>query len=226
VSAGPAVAGSVATPARQRAITFGWSRPRLRLVASPGRHAPRVPFVLLVIALLGGGLLGPLLLNTQRAQGAFTLSDLQRHNTTLQDQVQALRLQVQQDRTPAALASRAAALGMVPGTAPLFLDASGKVLGTVPDGTPVPDAHSPHVGNIVVAGTAQRAATKPASHPATSTAAAGTPATASPSSGTTTAATGTSASGTDAPATSTGTSGHPVPPPVAATTPAPNGATP
>jgi hypothetical protein len=130
-------------------------RPRLRIVPTPRRQAPRTPFVILVIAMLAGALLGVLVLNTQRAQNAFTLSALQRQNAKLADQAQALRSQVQNDQTPATLSSRAVALGMVPGTDPLFVDPTGKILGLgTGAGTVVDLSKGERVGDLIVVGKA------------------------------------------------------------------------
>jgi hypothetical protein len=97
---------------------------------APATH-PKAPFVVLVLALLGGGLIGLLLLNTTLAQGAFTLRDLQRTGVLLSERQQALAQQLADEQEPAALARRARALGMVSGGAPAFVRLpDGKVLGT------------------------------------------------------------------------------------------------
>lgn len=132
-----------AVPARRR--------PLLRLVPSPARQAPRAPFVVLIILLLGGGLLGLLVLNTQRAQDAFRLADLHRSAATLQDREQALEQEVRADQDPAALAARAAALGMVAGNGPAFVGEDGRPVGVVPAGAPVPGPASLRQGGVVVA---------------------------------------------------------------------------
>jgi hypothetical protein len=144
-------------PAQPKAPT---RRPRLRLVPPPVRRAPRAPFIAVVILTLASGLVGLLILNTQRAQDAFTLAKLQQQNARLGDSEQALTLAVQQDQDPGTLGARAAALGMVPGGAPIFLDAHGKVLGVVPAGAPLPSATSIRQGDLLIAlpTAAQRAA--------------------------------------------------------------------
>jgi hypothetical protein len=81
----------------------------------PGqRHAPqtRTRFVFLVVGLLGGGLLSLLMINTILATGAFQITALQQGNVTLAQREQALQAQVSAQEAPAALAQRAATLGM------------------------------------------------------------------------------------------------------------------
>lgn len=106
-----------------------------------------MPFALVVLALIGGGLVGLLLLNTVLAQDAFVLNALQTRTATLTDREQELARTVAADEAPAALARRAAELGMVPGGDPLYLRLpDGRVLGkpkaavgvTPPVSTPAP----------------------------------------------------------------------------------------
>lgn len=125
------------TPPRRRATRPGSvpSRARLSALPAPRAHAPRAPFVLLVVALLGLGLLALLLLNTASAQDAFRLSDLQRQSKTLADQEQALSRQAADLSDPASVAAAATKLGMVPGAVPIFLAPGQKVpAGEVIDG--------------------------------------------------------------------------------------------
>ncbi|MET9736251.1 hypothetical protein ABZZ79_38210 [Streptomyces sp. NPDC006458] len=96
--------------------------------AGPGRAA-RTPFVLLVVLLLGGGLIGLLVLNSALSEGSFRLSDLQRATKDLTDQEQALQRDIDAYSAPDALQRRARELGMVPGGDPAFLEPGGKVLG-------------------------------------------------------------------------------------------------
>jgi hypothetical protein len=115
-------------PARERTAR---QEARLRAVPPARSTHPKAPFVVLVLALLGGGLVGLLLLNTTLAQGAFTLRDLQRSGVLLSERQQALAQQLADEQEPAALARRARALGMVSGGAPAFVRLpDGKVLGT------------------------------------------------------------------------------------------------
>lgn len=120
--------------------------PRRSLAAAPeprGR-APRARFVVLVLALLGGGLVGLLLLNTALAQGAFTVNDLQRQNVLLTEHQQAVQRTLEQVQQPGNLAARARALGMVPGGTPAFLQVpGGKVLGVPHVATTAPATAAP-----------------------------------------------------------------------------------
>lgn len=94
-----------------------------------GSGAARAPFVLLVVLLLGGGLIGLLVLNSALSEGAFKLDDLQRQTKNLTDEEQALQRDVDAYSAPDALQRRARELGMVPGGDPAFLGPGGKVEG-------------------------------------------------------------------------------------------------
>ena len=96
--------------------------------AGPGQAA-RTPFVLLVVLLLGGGLIGLLVLNSALSEGAFKLDDLQKETKSLTDEEQALQRDVDAYSAPDALQRRASELGMVPGGDPAFLDPDGTVKG-------------------------------------------------------------------------------------------------
>ncbi|MDP9116837.1 MAG: cell division protein FtsL [Actinomycetota bacterium] len=93
------------------------------------RRAPRVPFALLVAGLVLGCLCALLALNT-----ASAANELSRHNLAIKDadvaaQVQQLQNEVAASAAPGALGQAAAALGMVPGLSPAFLQvgADGRV---------------------------------------------------------------------------------------------------
>jgi len=89
-----------------------------------GRTAPesRTRFFFLVVALLGGGLLCLLLVNTILATGAFKITALQQGNVALAQREQSLQAQVAAEEAPSALAKRARALGMVAPPLVHFLD--------------------------------------------------------------------------------------------------------
>ena len=106
------------------------------------QHAPRVPFALLVIGLIVGGLVSLLALNT-----ASAANELHRHEAALRDagvaaQLEQLRNQVAASEAPGNLAAIAAQLGMVPGGNPAFLDigpdGSVSVLGSPAPATAAP----------------------------------------------------------------------------------------
>ncbi len=96
------------------------SRSKLALVPAPVR-ARRAPFVVLLLVLLAGSLVGLLLLNTASAQDSFRLHALQDQDAALQQQQQALTSMADGLDDPARLAARAAALGLEPGLPPVFL---------------------------------------------------------------------------------------------------------
>ena len=110
-----------AAPARTSAPLRGHApgsrsqaRPALRLVAVPRAAAARLPFALLVAAVLGSGLVALLMLHTLAAQDGFTLHKLQRQSAGLADLEQQLTVANQQAQAPSTLAARARAIGMVP----------------------------------------------------------------------------------------------------------------
>ncbi|MFI7497248.1 septum formation initiator family protein [Streptomyces sp. NPDC049687] len=100
-----------------------------RLFPAGPRQAARTPFVLLVVLLLGGGLIGLLVLNSALSEGAFRMDDLQKDTKNLTDEEQALQRDIDSYSAPDALQRRAQELGMVPGGDPAFLDPDGTVKG-------------------------------------------------------------------------------------------------
>ncbi|WP_330291693.1 septum formation initiator family protein [Streptomyces sp. NBC_00576] len=100
-----------------------------RLFPTGPGQAARTPFVLLVVFLLGGGLIGLLVLNSALSEGGFRLDDLQKDTKSLTDEEQALQRDVDAYAAPDALQRRARELGMVPGGDPAFLDPDGTVRG-------------------------------------------------------------------------------------------------
>ncbi|WP_196217897.1 FtsB/FtsL family cell division protein [Streptomyces blattellae] len=115
------------------------SKPQLRGRAArlarliPGamgrKQAARTPFVLLVVLLLGGGLIGLLVLNSALSAGSFRLDDLQKETQSLTDEEQALQRDIDAYAAPDALQRRALELGMIPGGDPAFLAPDGTVKG-------------------------------------------------------------------------------------------------
>ncbi|MGW2646156.1 septum formation initiator family protein [Streptomyces sp. NPDC001393] len=106
-----------------------------RLFPAGRARAARTPFVLLVVLLLGGGLIGLLVLNSRLSEGSFKLADLQKQTKSLTDEEQALQRDIDAYSSPDALQRRARELGMVPGGDPAFLGPDGKVKG-VPSAAP------------------------------------------------------------------------------------------
>lgn len=122
----PRVAPRVAQRALQRA----------RLTVVPRRRtavrAPRVPFVMLISALLLGGVIGLLLFNTSMQQASFRETALSHQARDLDAQQEQLQLQLDALRDPARIARLAQKMGMiVPTGAAGILDyRTGKISGS------------------------------------------------------------------------------------------------
>jgi hypothetical protein len=121
----------------------------LRLVPPMSFAPPRAPFIIMVIALIGTGLVGLLLLNTSMQRGAFEIASLQQATAQLQKQQAGLEQRASRLQAPASVTAKATALGMVPDANPVFLRLSdGKVLGKPVPATapppPAPPAHPAH----------------------------------------------------------------------------------
>jgi cell division protein FtsB len=76
------------------------------------RPVSRTPFILLVLALLGGGLVCLLVINTTLAAASFRISNLQKENTEAAQRVQELQQQVSTDQSANSIEQRAIRLGM------------------------------------------------------------------------------------------------------------------
>jgi outer membrane murein-binding lipoprotein Lpp len=85
-------------------------------------RAPRVPFVILVGAVLLAGTVGLLLFNTSMQQAAFTGAELQSRVDLLDAKEQTLARQAEELRDPQRLAEQATAMGMVPASSPAVID--------------------------------------------------------------------------------------------------------
>ncbi len=109
-----------AGPGRGRAGGPGTqaARPRPAAAARPSR----MPFVFLIVGLLGGGLLCLLLINTILDTGAYRITSLQQQNVTLAQQTQALQAQIAHEESPSVLAAAAIKLGMTQPGLLHFLD--------------------------------------------------------------------------------------------------------
>ncbi|APU44286.1 hypothetical protein BSL84_09145 [Streptomyces sp. TN58] len=126
-----------------------------------------MPFVLLVVALLAGGLISLLLLNSALNEGSFQLTRLKKETTTLTDEEQALQRDVDAHSAPDALQRRARELGLVPGGSPVFIDPDGKVSGSVSVAeAPPPPSPTPTAAPPAQAGPGQTPAAPPAPVPA------------------------------------------------------------
>ena len=105
------------------------ARRQLKVVAPPEIQGNGM-FLALCVALLLGGFVGVLMLNTALAKGSYTMRDLQRRSDALADQQDSLQHTIDSVSGPGPLAQRARDLGMVPAETAAFLRLSdGKVLG-------------------------------------------------------------------------------------------------
>jgi hypothetical protein len=95
----------------------------------PRARSPRMPFILLLVGLLGGALVSLLVISTTLAQGAFRITSLQQQNANLARQEQVLSNQVAQASNPALIAKEAQQLGMRPNPHLGFIDLkTGKII--------------------------------------------------------------------------------------------------
>jgi hypothetical protein len=157
--------------------------------------AGRLPFAVLVGAILLTGLMGLLLVHTLAAQESFRVHDLTQRLAVLQDQEQQLAVANQQASTPTALRIEAEDLGMRPSTISDYRTAKdGRVIGTltaIPVAAPAPivtpskkTAKGQHHGAAGKAGTA-KATTKSTTSTTSTKAAKATKATKATKAGTT-----------------------------------------
>jgi hypothetical protein len=157
--------------------------PRQLKVVAPPQGQGNGLFLALCVALLLGGFVAVLVLNTAMAKGSYTMRDLQRRSDALADTQDALRHSIDGVSGPGPLAQRARDLGMVPAASPAFLRLSdGKVLGVAQKATAdstfsvVTETKAPTRSTPVVTPPAPTAATPSA--PATAPTGTTTPATA------------------------------------------------
>jgi cell division protein FtsL len=102
----------------------------LTIVPKAATRTPRIPFVLLVVVVLGVGLVGLLLLNTSLERGAYTAGALRTRAAALEQRQQDLEMKVAALQQPERVAQQAERLGMVQNDNPAFIVlGTGKVLG-------------------------------------------------------------------------------------------------
>jgi hypothetical protein len=94
---------------------------------------PAIPFVLLVLALLGGGLVCLLVVNTTLGTTSFRISQLQSDNAKLSLREQTLLGQVADAESPQRIAERAYQLGMRPQTDGQILNLPARKFDQVPN---------------------------------------------------------------------------------------------
>ena len=105
-------------------------RARLFVVPRGRTQAKRLPFIVMVSALLVVGVVGLLIFNTQMQQASFAQTQLSQQATELAARQQALEVAVEKLQNPQSIAARAQAHGMVlPETPAILMVPSGKVKG-------------------------------------------------------------------------------------------------
>jgi hypothetical protein len=106
-------------------------RARLALVPVRRVNAPRAPFAVLVFLILGAGVVGLLMFNTQMQQDSFYATRLQQQADQLTAQRESLQLELEALRDPQRLAQAGRQLGMVIPPTPAFVDlVTGRIVGT------------------------------------------------------------------------------------------------
>jgi len=104
--------------------------PRLKVAPPPPVAGPKVPFVALVLAVVVGGVLGILLVQTRVNQNAFELARLQDQQAALDVEQQRLEKEIAMHEAPGNLAAQARKLGLVKSGPPAFIRLpDGKVIG-------------------------------------------------------------------------------------------------
>lgn len=153
------------------------------------KHAARTPFALLVVGLVVGGMSLLLALNTASAANELRRHELAAKDAELAAELQQLKNQVAASAAPGALASAAAALGMVPAGSPAFLkinpDGTVRLLGSPAPASavlvPAPPARpKPTTPAATRSATTTATPTRPATATATPTRSATAPATSTP----------------------------------------------
>ncbi|GIG62817.1 hypothetical protein Lfu02_71890 [Longispora fulva] len=102
----------------------------LRLAPPAPVMVARMPFVVLTLGLIVGGIVGLLLLNMQINEDAFKLTELRERQAELQTAEQQLNKELADKGAPGALAAEAARQGMVPAGTPAYITLpDGRILG-------------------------------------------------------------------------------------------------
>jgi hypothetical protein len=97
-----------------------------------------MPFILLLVGLLGGALVSLLVISTTLDEGSYDINNLTNQNTMLYKDEQALLNQVNEEKNPAVIASEAAAFGMRTQKDERFINPSTGVIQIAPAVTPEP----------------------------------------------------------------------------------------
>ncbi|MFC7624014.1 hypothetical protein [Microlunatus sp. GCM10028923] len=103
----------------------GARKKRLRTVPDPPPRLAPMPFLVVLIGLLGIGLAGLLMLNTSLQGNAFETRALQREESELAYRQAELEIELDKAAAPQELARRASELGLRPNPYPLILRVPG-----------------------------------------------------------------------------------------------------
>jgi hypothetical protein len=124
------VAGNTALAARTAPATERITRPELSVVPAAEAPSPRMPFVVLVLALIAAGLIALLLLNTAINENAFRLHSLETNKKALDLRQQQLEQDILELENPGPLNAAAQRQGLVPIGQPAFIELpDGKIIG-------------------------------------------------------------------------------------------------
>ena len=125
------------------------SRPQpkrgLRLVAPVANRARRTPFVVVLLAVIGTGLVVLILISTAMQAQTFALAELTAEARELETAQEALQREVSELESPENLGPRAVAYGMVPSQTPVYLQLSD---GTV-KGSPKPADERSNIRQVI-----------------------------------------------------------------------------
>lgn len=143
--AGPVI-GRKAVGFRRKAVTRSVRGRRTVVVPAerltPAELAGRVPFVVVLLLIIGSGVGGTLLLSAQTTQDTYTLQNARDANVELVERMEALRASNERARSAEVLAQRAEQLGMVGvASAPILTRGSDGVVEIV--GEPEPKLGAP-----------------------------------------------------------------------------------
>ncbi|MEU3458137.1 hypothetical protein ABZ671_31805 [Micromonospora sp. NPDC006766] len=131
--------GSAALRPAERTRPTDTPAPRLRVAPPPPVSVPRAPFVVLILVLVVGGVLGILAVNTKINENAFKLRELQQQQAKLDGDQQQLEKEIADQNAPGNLTANARKLGLVESADPAYIRLpDGKMIG-VPhpaEGTP------------------------------------------------------------------------------------------
>jgi hypothetical protein len=139
----------LAIPHQVGARLRGAARPNakrgLRLVAPMANRARRMPFVVVLLAIIGAGLVGLILISTAMQAQTFELAKLTSEARQLQTAQEALQREVSTLESPENLGPLAVAHGMVPNQTPVYLQLSD---GTV-KGSPKPAEERSDIRQVI-----------------------------------------------------------------------------